>query len=287
MSLTKQASNTSGADQGACLFLQLPSEIRDIIYDYHLTSEKILPRFTIMAKRWTPIDLLYVSRTIYNEAFFHLYTKGEFVLDVGPDLIFGLSTCCWRKEIDASAGLERFVRNKMILPLLRHIALNIHWPSDEYTMHVDRNLPAADTRLQQTMVTVGTMLSTLPALRTVDVSWSHATDLSCKLPLQYGQSEWLPDSPVLQLFFYLSNVHFASEETKDAPPKYMIPGWLRGLKHVRRKNEKVRIRMPLTGPVSTEQLSEDQKVVDKALDTLREVKEDIEKLNGQMQKFFP
>ena len=223
-----------------------------MIYHYHLTSESILPRHTSITKRWTPIDLLYVNQEIYNEAFFYLYTKGRFVLEVRPGSIFALATCREPKDISASVGLELFARSKEISHLIRYVDLEVHWPSVEYTLLMDRGstggTPTA-IAMKQTMDTVGAMLSNLPALRTIDVSWSHMTAS-------------------------------ASESTEDAPPKYKVPVLLRGLKRVRRSNEKVLIRLPSTGPVSTEELAEGQGDVGEFADLLREIREDVRELEG-------
>lgn len=240
-------------------FLQLPAEIRDMIYHHHLTSEKIAPRHVALTKRWTPIDLLYVSRTIYNEAFFHLYTKGEFVLAVRPESIFGLATCWGTNDISAIVGLEKFVKSPRILDLIRHIALEIYWPSVGYSQLMDyvssRPAPTTDTMLRHMMGTVGAMLSGLSGLRTIDVSWSHMTVR-------------------------------ASELTMEAPPNYKIPGWLRGLKQCRRKNERVLIRMPLKGPVSTEELAKEQEDRGEISNLLREIKEDCQDLRGCLTEAF-
>ena len=259
MSHTYQAINPSDTGNGTFPFLNLPTEVRAIIYHYHLTSEKIVPRHVALTKRWTPIDLLYVSRTIYNEASFHLYTKGEFVLAIRPESIFGLATCLATSDISAGVGLEIFVTSSKILELIRNIVLEIHWPSVEYSKLMDRgsreDAPTTDVMLKQTVMTVGAMLSGLPELRTIDVAWSHMTVLG-------------------------------SELTEAAPPVYKIPIWLRGLKQVRRKNEKALIRMPLKGPISTEELSKDQEDRGAMVNTCQEIREDIEDLREYLKQFF-
>ena len=259
MSHTPQGINTSNTGKGTLPFLKFPTEVRAIIYHYHLTSEKIVPRHVALTKRWTPIDLLYVSRTVYNEAFFHLYTKGEFVLSIRPESIFGLATCLATDDISADAGLQMFGMSSKSLELIRNIVLKIHWPSVEYSKIMDRGLrgdaPTTDVMLKRTVVTAGAMLSGLSELRTIDVAWSHMT---------------------VQ----------ASELTEAAPPAYKIPIWLRGLKQVRRKNEKVLIRMPLKGPVSTEELSRDQEDGGEMVNTCREIWEDIENLREYLRRVF-
>lgn len=117
------------------------------------------------------------------------------------------------------------------------------------------HVPTLDFMLKRTVTTVGAMLSGLPKLRTIDVAWSHMT------------------------------VH-ASELTKAAPPVHKIPVWLRGLKQVRRKNKEVLVRMPLNGPVSTEELSRDQKDRGAISNTFREIQEDIEDLRENLRQFF-
>ena len=255
MALADREKNTVNTGQEPFAFLRLPVEVREMIYHHHLTSAKILPRHQFFTQRWTPIDLLYVSRTIYNEAFFHLYTKGEFVLAIRPGSIFGLSTCWGTDNVSASVGLEPFVKSKKILHLIRHIALHIHWPSADYprlmNRYPSRDTPTTDEQLQQTMTIVGTMLSRLPALRIIDVSW-----------LQMAQSR------------------------ECAPPKYKIPAWLRGLKQVRRKNEKVLIRMPRKGSISTEQLSRDQTDLGYICNTLKEIREDVQELQGRLREVY-
>lgn len=259
MSHTSQEINNSDSGKGTFSFLKLPTEVRAIIYHYHLTSEKIVPRHVALTKRWTPIDLLYVSRTVYNEAFFHLYTKAEFVLSIRPESIFGLATCLATDDISAGVGLEMFGMSSKNLELIRNIVLKIHWPSVEYSKIMDHGLrgdaPTTNVMLKRTMVTAGAMLSGLPELRTIDVAWSHMT---------------------VQ----------ASELTEAAPPAYKIPIWLRGLKQVRRKNEKVLIRMPLKGPVSTEELSRDQEDRGETENTYREIREDLENLREYLRRFF-
>ena len=106
---------------------------------------------------------------------------------------------------------------------------------------------------EKTLAKVGAMLSDLPALRTIDVSWFETAE----------------DESLL---------------IKFAPPRYAIPVWLRGLKHVRRKNEKVLIRMPSESSISTEDLARDQEDRDEVLDLLIEIKEDIEALQGFLQE---
>ena len=259
MALADQEKNTVNTGQETFAFLRLPVEVREMIYHNHLTSAKILPWNKSSNQRWIPIDLLYVSRTIYNEAFFHLYTKGEFVIAVGPDSMFGLSTCWGTDDVSASVGLEPFLKSKNILHLIRHIALDIHWPSAGYSRlmnrYISHDTPTTDEKLQQTMVTVGTMLSRLPALRIIDVSW-------------------------------LQMVTPKAQPRECAPPKYRIPAWLRGLKHVRRRNEKVLIRMPRKSPISTEQLSRDQADLGYISNTLREIREDVQELQGRLREAY-
>lgn len=240
--------------------LRLPAEVRVMIYHYHLTSEKIPHRwhqFREFTTRWAPINLLYVNRTIYNEAFFHLYTKGEFVLDVTPDCIRGLATLHDMENINASVGLELFFNSPKTVGLIRHVALDLHWPTTEYANLKDqlceRHAFPTDKMFEQTMAKMGAMLSDLPALRTIDVLW-------------------------------LSITKRESRFIEAAPPRYKIPIWLRGLKHVRRKNEKVLIRMPLKGPISTEELEQDQEDRGELLNLLIEVKEDIQALRGFLEE---
>lgn len=258
MALADREKRTDNTGQETFAFLRLPVEVREMIYHHHLTSTKILPRHKPFTQRWTPIDLLYVSRTIYNEAFFHLYTKGEFVLAIGPGSIVGLSTCWGTDDVSASVGLEMFVENKNILHLIRHIGLHIHWPSADYSRlmnrHSSRDTPTVDEQLQQTMTIVGTMLSRLPALRIIDVSWLQATSLA--------------------------------QSRECAPPKYKVPALLRGLKQVRRKNEKVLVRMPRKGPISTEQLARDQADLGYICNTLREIREDLQELQGRLREVY-
>lgn len=241
---------------GTFPFLQLPTEIRVMIYHHHLTSKRIETRWRSLTG-WTPINLLYVSRTIYNEAFFHLYTKGEFVLDVRPHRILGLATYHEMRYQIATVALETFVKSPKILGLIRHIALDVHWPSVGYSKLTDRlgERSTFPTRsmFEQTMAKVGAMLSDLPALRTIDVLWFETTE---------------DESLLIEL----------------APPRYAIPVWLRGLKHVRRKNEKVLIRMPSESPISTGELARNQEDRDEVLDLLIEVREDVEALQGYLQE---
>ena len=253
MALTTRESTPFNIAQRTCDFLRLPAEVRETIYHYHLTSRRILPRHQFLAKRWTPINLLYVCRTIYHEAFYHLYTKGEFVLAVRPESIFGLGTCWGMNDVSASVGSELFLKSEGILRIVRHIALDIHWPSIEYSILMDGGLSqrtlTMEEMLKQTMAVVGTMLSPLPGLRIIDVSW-----LQMKLRVR--------------------------ESEEIAPPTYNIPGWLRGLKQVRRKNDRVLIRMPLKGPISTEQLSRDQEDKGPLTNFIRETREDMERLKA-------
>lgn len=257
MSHTDRENSSSCAGKGTFSFLQLPAEVRDMIYHHCLTSETIVPRYSAWTKRWTPIDLLYVNRTIYNEAFFHLYTKGEFVLVIRPESLFALASCWATNDISASVGLELFFKTKRILDLIRHIRLEIHWPSVQYSTLMDRKIsrraPTTDNMLKRTIRTTGAMLSELPALRTIDVSWYHMTVCPWEL-------------------------------AKVAPPDYKIPVWLRGLKQVRRKDEKVLIRMPSTGPVSTEELAQGQGDRDELANLLKEVREDLQELKGCLQE---
>ncbi len=246
MSLTVRENEPSDIGSG---FLRLPTEVREIIYYYHLTSKRILPRYPSFTKRWTPIDLLYVNRTIYNEAFFHLYTKGEFVLAVRPESIYGLATCYSTSDPNANLSLAIFMRSEEMLGLIRHVSLNIHWPSREYSALMDHGshwkTPSTGEMLQETIATVGAMLSRLPQLRTIGISWHPMTVR-------------------------------ASDGEESAPPKFTIPGWLRGLEQIRWGNENVRIRMPLEGPVSTEELARNQMGRDDVEDTNRELWEDLE-----------
>ena len=77
---------------------------------------------------------------------------------------------------------------------------------------------------------------------------------------------------------------FPWEQPKSAQPKYRIQGWLRGLKRVWRENEEVRIRMPLDGPVSTEELAHHQGFVDEQRNCLMELGENCEELLGSCQE---
>ena len=255
MGHTDREDNTSDTGRATFPFLRLPTEIREMIYHYHLTSKRIVPRHPALTKRWTPIDLLYVSREVYNEAFVHLYTRGDFVLAVRPESIFGLSTCWGTNETSPSVSLELFLKSPNIQDLIRHIDVQIYWPSVKYYQLRDRGIsverPSTNKMLQQTMDSVGAMLSELPCLRSIDVSWFHMTVR-------------------------------ASELTQAAPPTYRIPVWLRGLKQVRRKNKKVVTRMPLTGPISTKELAEKQRDRSKTFNRLREHGENIQALRGQI-----
>ena len=251
--------NHDGAGQEIFSFYHLPAEIRNLIYHHHLTSEKIPPRHVALTKRWTPINLLYVSRTVYNEAFFHLYTNGEFVLAIRPESIFGLATCRGTSDIAADVGLETFVKSQKILNLIRHIDLEIHWPSVEYSQFMDcisdKTAPTMDSMLRHTIGAVGAMLSRLSGLRTVNISWFHMTVR-------------------------------ASDPTEAAPPHYKIPGWLRGLKQIRRNNQNVLVRMPWKGPVSTEELAKEQEDRGEMSNLLRELREDIRELRGCLDEAF-
>ena len=259
MSCTYQGINTSDTGKATFPFLKLPTEVRAVIYHYHLTSEQIVPRHVTLTKRWTPINLLYVCRTVYNEAFFHLYTRGEFVLSIRPESIFGLATCLATSDISAGVGLERFRLSTKTLEIIRNIVLKIHWPSIEYSKIMDRgcreDAPTTDVMLKRTVMTAGAMLSGLPELRIIDVAWSHIT--VC-----------------------------ASELTEASPPIHKIPVWLRGLKQVRRKNKTVLVRMPLKSPISTEELSKDQEDRGAMINTCREISEDIEDLREYLKQFF-
>ena len=259
MSSTYQAINTSDTSKARFPFLKLPTEIRAVIYHYHLTSEQIVPRHMTLTKRWTPINLLYVSRTVYNEAFYHLYTKGDFVLSIRPESIFGLATCLATSDIIAGVGLEIFHMSSKSLELIRNIVLKIHWPSIEYSTLMDcsspEDAPTLNVMLKQTVTTAGAMLSGLPELRTIDVAWSHMT--VC-----------------------------ASERTEAAPPGYKILVWLRGLKQVRRKNARVLVRMPLESPVSTEELAREQEDRGRIANICGEIREDIEDLTEHLKRYF-
>lgn len=231
-----------------------------MIYHLHLTSTRIIPRHTALTKRWTPIDLLYTSRTIYHEAFFHLYTQGKFVLVVRPEIIFGLATCRGANDVSASFGLELFMKSQKIQDLIKQIELEIHWPSVEYAKLMDldysQDAPTTDSMLKQTMFTVGAMLSELPGLRTIDISWFHMA-------------------------------LFAWEVTEVVPPPtYKTRLWLRGLKQVRRKNENVLIRMPSNGPISTKDLAEEQEDRGEISNRFREIREDIRELQGCLREEF-
>ena len=249
---TDREINTSHTGKRTSL-VGLPPEIRDMIYHYHLTSKKIEPRHVTLTKRWTPIDLLYVNKTIYEESFFHLYTRGDFVLEVRPEQICGLATRCGTMYPNATVGLEMFAKNPKIAESIRHISLEIHWPSIEYCKLIDRlsraQEPSMDVLLKKAMAMLGAILSGLPGLRTIEVSWI------CR--------------PVC-----------APECPRAEPPKYKILPWLRSLKQVRRENEKVLIRMPLQGSISTEELAQEQKDMSEIMTKLREIREDLEELQG-------
>lgn len=258
MSDTDRENNTSATGKGTS-FLELPPEIREIIYHYHLTSAKIVPRHVVLTKRWTPIDLLYVSRTIYKESFFHLYTRGDFILVVRPEQICGLATRCGMLYANATVGLEMFAKSPRISESIRHISLEIHWPSIEYSKLINRlsrgDEPSMDSLLKKAMATVGAILSGLPGLRTVEVSWV------CR--------------PVS-----------APEWPRAEPPTYKILPWLRSLKQLRRTNEKVLIRMPLQGSISTGELAREQEDTGEVFTQLREIMEDLEELQGCLKDDF-
>ena len=246
MALTNRQSNTSDTGNETFPFLRLPPEIRIMIYHLHLTSERILPRRR-RSERWTPINLLYVNRIIYKEAFSHLYSKGDFVLAVRPQSISVLDTCLRKRALRASQGPDIFARSKELSQLIRHISLDIHWCSVEHLR--PRNPQSPSNMLKTSMHIMATSLSRLPALRTIDISFVH-----------------------LKLI--------GSQDSNAAPPKYRIPGWLRGLKLVRRANDMVRIGMPLEGPVSTEELERDQGIVDEDENFWKELLEDHDEFIG-------
>lgn len=254
MTLPDPESITSNVGQGTCDFLRLPAELREMIYHHVLTSRRIHPRHRFLARRWTPINLLYVCRTIYDEAFFHLYTRGKFVIAVRPEFVFGLATWVEMYDISGGIAIEWFVKSERIRRIIRHIALDIHWPTIEYVVFMgsgrSRNGDFANEMLEQSMAAVGRMLSPLPGLRTIDISWIKTT-------LHVGGLEGI------------------------APRTYMIPAWLRGLKYIRRRsNGKVLIRMPAQGPISTEQLELDQQDMGHVWNLLKESLEDMAKIRG-------
>ena len=217
-----------------------------MIYHLHLTSERILT-LRKHSERWTPINLLYVNRIIYNEAFFYLYSKGDFVLAVRPQ-----DTFLRRDALRASLSPHISARSEKLSQLISHISLEIHWRSVEYLSPDDHDSPS--NKLKQAMHILGTSLSRLPALRTIDISFVH---------LRISDRE----------------------DPNEKPLKYRIPGWLRGLKQIRRENEGVRIRMPLEGPVSTEELEHDQGIVDEESNRCMELKEDLEEFVGWRKEF--
>ena len=71
-------------------FLRQRPDIRNMIYRLILPSEPIKPRSD--SRIWKPrfFDLFLVNRQIYSEASHVLYSKGRFLISVGPDKIFFL-----------------------------------------------------------------------------------------------------------------------------------------------------------------------------------------------------
>ena len=226
-----------------------------MIYRHCLTSKRILPRRRCSARRWTPINLLYVCHQIYDEAFRHLYTKGEFVFQVRPQIIFGIATPWGSVDSIPRIGLKLFLVSQKAINLIEHIVLQIRWPTIEYSIVMNRHSEhTMDVILKQTMATAGSTLSYLPALRTIDISWFQ---LKLGLP---------------------------SVET--APPKYKVPRYLRGLKLVRWKNKKVCIRMPANGPISTEELAKAQEGENDFANHCKEMDEDCDESRGHLSQFF-
>ena len=151
-------------------------------------------------------------------------------------------------HISANVGLEWFVKCDKIVHLIRHITLDIHWPTSRYSSVIDRRPRRTESNLlKQTMATVGTMVSHLPALRTVDVSWSQ---------IRLSRSD--------------------PEESSPSVCKTLI--WLRGLQQARRRNESVLIRMPPTSLMSTEELARCQEDLGPVRNLVREFKEDLREL---------
>ena len=145
MALIHQLNNTSDSGNERSSFLRLPPEIRGMIYHLHLTSERMVPLHTY--GRWAPIDLL------YNEAFFHLYSRGGFVLELRPHSIPGLDTRLRTKAHSASQRFEIFAPSTKLSQLIRYITLDIHWLSNEYRRYNEsRNGPSSCKMLKQAMV---------------------------------------------------------------------------------------------------------------------------------------
>ena len=102
--------------------LDLPSELRDQIYTWALTSNYVALHSSLW---WRPSNLLVTCKQIYTEAFEILYKCGHFTLKITSDLI--VSKSVHETEILAREGgnTKRFLYLYPYFKLFRHIRVDI------------------------------------------------------------------------------------------------------------------------------------------------------------------
>ncbi len=107
--------------------LDLPRELREEIYWHVLPSYIFRPERSGQFKPPQPINILYTSHQIWEEATYTLYLRKRLVFVVGERV--------WRSDpwknpptYRAALLLDRMWRHKTLLANVRNVALEIDWP---------------------------------------------------------------------------------------------------------------------------------------------------------------
>ena len=202
-------------------FLSLPAELRNRVYRYVPPSGRIRSqdhgyarrRGTRPSRNWKAIQVLFTNRHIYEEALCVLHIQTIFIFEIHP--------IC-EEMLDSAFTFRSLIYNKKLLTHLRHVELQINWPS--YAYFYPRPPNSARSGFMKTKFTaLGRDFA--ESLRLLDITISF-------------QPEDALHHPGINL------------------PEPLIPLMLNLLKLVRRTNPGVVINMPDGGPISGAELEE-------------------------------
>ena len=209
-------------------FLDLPPELRNMVYE-HLSDRYCITRDQVIRRqeRAKLADaFLYVNKQIYEEAMHVLVPRMNdvFHIMIHPAQIQDPPSTIFHRDGKSwdVAALQRIWHT---LQHTRTIHLEIIWWIDDWLDLSEQDLKDSltiRTLKEEIEMVCGLRLAKMPNLRTIKISFSGFYGPLC-------------------------------------PPKHRIPGLLRPLKVVRRKNPGVVIELPEDCPISTAELAKQQR----------------------------
>ena len=226
--------------QPAFPFLQLPPEIRNMVYRFHLPNDRVTYRSMAASRllqslnrplrRTEGFDILFTNKQIHKEALYLLCTEKTFVIEISSLSIDFLSSS------PETSGLDLIVPNPDMYQSIRHIELHIDWSSYARLscppLSPQRSRISPVESLDDNMATVCQQLPRFQQLRSIDVTWTSSvfliTAFSTRILIRIPISE----AKILVL--------------------------LRPLKQIRRMFPGLPIRLPEDSPVSSSALAEQQ-----------------------------